>query len=93
MNAEKNIAFHRGYIDIIANILTAATGGARKTQLMYKCNLSFTQVKNYINLLLNKQLIQKVTQEKSEKTTFFETTEKGQEFLRAYRRLKALTTL
>jgi len=93
MDAEKNIVLHRGYLDIIANILTAATGGARKTQLMYKCNLSFKQVKNYIDLLLNKQLLQTVTEEKSSKTTFFETTEKGQDFLRAYRRLRALTTI
>jgi predicted transcriptional regulator len=35
-------------------------------------------------------LLRAVSEKKSSKTTFFETTEKGQDFLLAYGRLKAL---
>ena len=49
-NAETN--YH-----IMADIMEIAREGALKTQIMYKANLSFTQLNNYIAFLLDKNLI------------------------------------
>jgi predicted transcriptional regulator len=42
---------------IMAKILEITKKGARKTQIMYKANLSFTQLNEYLPYLLNKKLI------------------------------------
>jgi predicted transcriptional regulator len=47
----------RDQISIIANILDKARGGARKTQIMYAANLSYTQLNEYITFLLEQGLI------------------------------------
>jgi predicted transcriptional regulator len=81
---------HRGRLDIIANILNSAVGGVRKTSIMYKCNLSFKQLEVYLGFLLTKDLLRMFTKVESEASQFFETTERGMDFLRAYRNLDAL---
>ena len=47
----------RDQLSIIANILENAREGARKTQIMYRANLSFTQLNEYITFLLDTGLI------------------------------------
>lgn len=47
----------RDQLSIIANILDKAREGARKTQIMYAANLSFTQLNEYITFLLDQGLI------------------------------------
>jgi predicted transcriptional regulator len=87
-NASNN---HRGNLDIIAAILDASFGGVKKTYLMYRCNLSFKQLKNYSSFLLSNGLLQLVREEENENNSgLFDITEKGREFLRAYKGLKAL---
>jgi len=81
---------HRDKLDIIADILKASCGGARKTHLMYHCNLSFRQLESYIKFLISKGLLRMVLIKKSQPVRLYETTDKGQEFLRTYRSLKAL---
>jgi len=82
---------HRSQIDIIAEILDAADGSAKKTHIMYRCNLSFKQLETYLNLLLNRGLLKKVSEEgKSSYTRSFKITDKGQILLQAYQSLKAL---
>jgi predicted transcriptional regulator len=81
---------HRGRLDIIAHILASAVGGVRKTSIMYKCNLSFRQLEGYMGFLLNKELLQVFTRAESAPSRFFETTDRGMNFLRAYRNLDAL---
>lgn len=80
----------RSQIDIMANILNEAVEGAKKTHIMYRCNLSYRQLQRYLKLLLGMKLLRAVSEKESSKTLFFETTEKGQNFLLAYGRLKAL---
>ena len=80
---------HRGNLDIIADILDASHGGVKKTFLMYRCNLSFKQLKNYSLFLLGNGLLHTVAEEESV-NRLFQLTPKGKEFLRAYRGLKAL---
>lgn len=80
---------HRGHFDIIADILGASSGGTKKTYLMYRCNLSFRQMKHYLDFLLRKRLL-RATENSSSNPGLFEITDKGKEFLKAYRSLKAL---
>jgi predicted transcriptional regulator len=47
----------RDKLCIIADIVEIAREGALKTQIMYKANLSFTQLNNYIAFLLSNNLI------------------------------------
>jgi len=80
----------RTQIDIMANILNEAVEGTRKTHIMYGCNLSYRQLQSYLKLLVGMNLLSAVSEKRSSKTTFFETTAKGQDFLLAYRKLKTL---
>jgi len=81
---------HRSTIDIIANILKEAIDGAKKTQIMYRCNLSFRQLQIYLNLLIEKNFLQVVHVKGSDSIEFFETTGKGQAFLKAYKNISVL---
>ena len=85
---EKKVGFtHRGRMDIIAGILRVSKGGARKTHIMYRCNLSFRQLKAYFDFLTNSGLVGEISKSGS---SIFETTDKGATFLQAYDALKVL---
>lgn len=79
---------HRGNLDIIADILGASDGGAKKTYLMYRCNLSFKQLKSYSSFLLGNGLLHLAKEETD--NGMLQITRKGKEFLRAYKNLTAL---
>jgi predicted transcriptional regulator len=70
----------RNNIDICADILEVAKSGAKKTQLVYRANLNFTIIKNYLKRL--KEIGYLETYEKR-----YFTTEKGSEFLEQYKTL------
>jgi predicted transcriptional regulator len=90
---ERFVRSHRSQIDIIADVLRETAGGAKKTQIMYGCNLSFRQLQTYLSLLLDRGLLRKVSEkEKGRDPRFFKATSKGQSLLRAYDRLKVLMT-
>jgi predicted transcriptional regulator len=57
---------------------------------MYRCNLSFKQLKSYSSFLLENGLLRLNGQANESEIGMFEVTEKGREFLRAYKGLKAL---
>lgn len=82
---------HRGRLDIIADMLDASHRGVKKTYLMYQCNLSFRQLKHYLNFMLRKGLLRGVVQDGDSNPGLFEVTDKGRKFLKAYKSLKALT--
>jgi predicted transcriptional regulator len=73
----------RSDIDIMANILSEARRGARKTRIMYRCNLSHRQLEAYLRLILDMGFL-------TSSSNSFRTTSKGRKFLDAYRALKAL---
>lgn len=83
---------HRGRIDIIANILGEAIDGAKKTQIMYRCNLSFRQLQIYLGFLTESNLLKVVHARGNINTEFFEITGKGKAFLKAYNNIRALLT-
>ncbi len=60
----------RGRSDIVIEILKNAKAGAKKTNIMYKANLSFTQVERYLEALKKGEFI-------AEKSGIWKTTEKG----------------
>jgi predicted transcriptional regulator len=63
----------RGREAIISQMLEICKKGACKTRIVYQANLNFRTVNPYINLLLEKELIEK----KKGPTVLYETTEKG----------------
>ena len=63
---------YRSRTDITGLILEAANGGATKTKIMYKAYLSFAQLKEYLSMLIEKDLI-----EYEEGLARYRTTEKG----------------
>jgi predicted transcriptional regulator len=81
---------HRGHFDIIADILSASLEGAKKTHLMYHCNLSFKQLKHYSRLLLGMGFLRIAGDGGRINSDIFEVTDKGKEFLKAYKGLVAL---
>jgi len=82
----------RSDIDIMANILNEAHMSARKTRIMYRCNLSHRQLATYLELLLDMEFLIIHSEKDSSNLDFFKTTTKGLKFLDAYRTLKALMT-
>jgi len=82
----------RSDIDVMASVLKEAHEGARKTRIMYRCNLSHMQLQVYLKLLLGMGFLVSNSEKDSSELGFFKTTAKGLKFLDAYRTLKALMT-
>lgn len=77
--------------DIEADILRITTGGARKTQIVYRGNLNFKIVKNYLSRLIEQGFIK---HEKGKgKYGSYHTTPLGHEFLRRYNDLYNITQM
>lgn len=71
---------YRSRNHIISEILDAANGGnATKTKLMYKAYLSFGQIKEYLSVLTENDLLSYDAH-----TQTFKTTQRGLMFLKAY---------
>ncbi len=49
---------YRSRTEIVAMILEAANGGATKTKIMYKAFLSYAQLKEYLSVLIENDLIE-----------------------------------
>ena len=81
---------HRDSLDIMADILNACGNRARKTHLMYQCNMSFRQLKYYLAFLLNKELLCEIDQTGNSGNGGFEVTDKGRRYLKAYKSLVSL---
>ena len=77
----------RDRLHILAEILSIAKDGSLKTKIMYKANLSFAQLNEYLSFLLKMNLLQANT-DKGKKV--YQTTVKGAKYLESYRELSAL---
>lgn len=80
---------NRNRLGIVANILTIAKQGALKTHLMYKANLSYTMLRDYLKFLLDNGLLSE-SRYPEDRVTLYRTTEKGTRFLESYVALKDL---
>jgi predicted transcriptional regulator len=91
VEAEKETEFAvRGRIDIIADILRQARHGAKKTRIMYLCNLSFRQLLVYLNFLVKKRFLSSSPVAEGSGSVVFMTTKRGLDFLEAYENLQAV---
>jgi predicted transcriptional regulator len=70
---------YRGRLDIIADILNVVSVDAKKTQIMYRANLSYAVMQKYLAELNDASLINFM-----KNRMCYVITEKGLEFLRAY---------
>lgn len=77
---------NRNRIDIAGQILGTANGsGTKKIRMMYQANLSYAQLKKYLMVLTERDLLQYDLD-----TQTFKTTEKGHKFLETYNQLDEL---
>ena len=76
---------YRNRIDIIAQLLYAASSPTTKTKMMYKALLSYEQVKEYLVMLTENDLIAY-----DKPSGRFSTTNKGYEFMKRYEELSKL---
>ncbi len=70
---------YRSRTEIVATILEAANGRATKTKIMYNAFLSYNQLKDYLSVLIENNLIEYL-----DGTREFKTTEKGLNFLKMH---------
>jgi predicted transcriptional regulator len=90
VQTEKEAAFAvRGRLDILADILDHARNGSKKTRIMYACNLSFRQLRVYLDYLVKRGFIA-VSASLDAESRVFRTTRKGLAFLKAYEALQAV---
>jgi len=71
----------------MAEVLVVTSNGALKTQIMYKANLSFAQLNEYLSLLLEIGLLKTV---KRGEKKFYKTTRKGTKYLESYAEIRGL---
>jgi len=77
----------RDKLYIISEIMEISKAGALKTQIMYKANLSFAQLNEYLKLLEKINLLRKSADAGKEVYT---ATEKGLDFLQRHREIMDL---
>jgi predicted transcriptional regulator len=77
----------RDKLSIIAEIIDIAKEGALKTQIMYKANLSFTQLGDYLAFMSNTELLEKFDASGRE---VYGATKKGLNFLERHSELVEL---
>ena len=76
---------YRSRTEIVGNILDAANGRATKTKIMYKAFLSYGQLKEYLSVLIENNLIEYLDGNRT-----FKTTEKGLNYLKMHNEMGEL---
>ena len=70
---------YRSRLDIIADVLNAASRDAKKTQIMYQANLSYKVLQRYLAAVVGASLVNFADEKQC-----YQLTKKGREFLEAY---------
>ncbi|TLX85288.1 MAG: hypothetical protein E6L04_05570 [Thaumarchaeota archaeon] len=76
---------YRSRTEIVSMILEAANGGATKTKIMYKAFLSYAQLKEYLSVLIENNLLEYL-----EGSQTYKTTEKGFNLLKMHNEIVEL---
>ena len=76
---------NRNRTEIVSNILEAANGGISKTKIMYKAYLSYNQLREYLSILIENNLIEYLDGDNK-----FKTTEKGLNLLKMHNEMAEL---
>jgi predicted transcriptional regulator len=88
VNSWKNdTSKRRDKLSIIAEILEIAKDGTLKTQIMYRANLSFAQLNDYLKFMLKVGLLNKL---RANGKNVYVATEKGIDFLQRHAELTEL---
>jgi predicted transcriptional regulator len=83
---------HRSKVDIVYDILASAMGGgAKKTHILYKANISSTQVESYFSALLAHDLLEKA--QDHDGNSVYRTTGKGMKFIECCEEMRSLIGL
>jgi predicted transcriptional regulator len=76
---------YRSRTEIVSMILEAANGGATKTRIMYRAFLSYAQLKEYLSVLIENNLLEYL-----EGIQTYKTTEKGFNLLKMHNEIGEL---
>jgi predicted transcriptional regulator len=76
---------YRSRTEIVSMILEAANGGATKTRIMYKAFLSYAQLREYLSVLIENNLLEYL-----EGSQTYKTTEKGLNLLKVHNEIGEL---
>ncbi|MGZ5486689.1 MAG: winged helix-turn-helix domain-containing protein [Nitrososphaeraceae archaeon] len=76
---------NRSRTEIVSNILEVANGGVTKTKIMYKAYLSYNQLREYLSILIENNLIEYLDGDNK-----FKTTEKGLNLLKMHNEMAEL---
>ena len=76
---------YRSRTEIVSMILEAANGSATKTKIMYKAFLSYAQLKEYLSVLIENNLLEYL-----EGVQTYKTTEKGFNLLKMHNEIGEL---
>ena len=76
---------YRSRTEIVSNILEAANGGVTKTKIMYKAFLSYNQLREYLSILMENNLLESL-----EGTQTYKTTAKGLNLLKMHNEMAEL---
>lgn len=73
----------RSEIQIIKEILDLSKNGAKKTEILYQGNMSFSQLQNYLSYLIEKKVIEEniYYKENGSSNKVYITTKKGNDLL------------
>ena len=68
--------------EIICKLLDLSKSGAKKTELLYQANLSYTQLKSYLSFLIEKGIIVTIdVKNNGNSGILYQLTDKGFDFL------------
>jgi len=70
---------HRSSLDIVADVLKAASDGAIKTRILYRANLSYKLLEKYLEVTIRSGFLQNSSES-------YKLTESGKAFLEKYNR-------
>jgi len=76
---------YRSRMDIVSKILQVANGGSAKTKIMYSAFLSYSQMKEYLMMLTQNDLLSYDLN-----TRTFKTTEKGLRLIEVYNQMDGM---
>jgi predicted transcriptional regulator len=76
---------YRSRTEIVSMILEAANGGATKTRIMYKAFLSYAQLREYLSVLIENNLLEFL-----EGSQVYKTNEKGLNLLKMHNEIGEL---
>jgi predicted transcriptional regulator len=72
----------RSEFEIIGRILDISKNGAKKTEILYKGNFSYSQLTGYLTFLLNRKILEeKTTKNNTNNGKYYIITQKGKDLL------------